>query len=255
MPHQPRIVQLGLVAAALMAADSCSRAVPEQQQTTGAADSVTFRVLYKAWGSGETAECNSDDWGWDSVTFRLAKGDTAAIGRGSFREVHLQLVRVFSPDSAWVSYRVGEMSVIGNPIGPWPIPQPGHPELDSIVISPRAVTFGTNTVDAGWYYRVRTVWPWPEPARKRVRMTTLFGKVVDATSGRLIPAARVVVLGTRIGALTDRTGRFTLTDVPVGIARLDACGGCYLKTHMDVITPSDSIVFRLSRRPGCTYPD
>lgn len=235
------------MAATLMAAGSCSRAVPEQQ-TTAAADSVTLRVLYKPWGNDETAECKGDEWGWDSVTFRVANG-------GETREVHLKVLRVLSADSVWVSYRVGEMSVIGSPIGPWPIPQPGHPELDSVLISHRAVTFGANTVDGGSYYRARTVWPWPEPVRRRVRTTTLFGKVIDATSGRLIPSARVVVLGTKIGALTDRTGRFALTDVPVGTARLDACGGCYLKTHMEVIAPADSLVFRLGRKPGCTYPD
>ena len=253
MRRHLRTVRLALAIALPIVVASCGRTAHDQQ--AAASDSITLRVFHKGWGNDETADCNSDDWGWDSVTFRMAKEDTVAAGRGAFREVHLSLVRAFTTDSVLVAYRPRELSIISSTEKPWPIRLDTIPTLDSVVISSHALTFGTNTVDGGWYYRVRTVAAWPEPRRKRVRTTTLVGKVLDATSGRLIPYARVVVLGTTIGDHTDRTGRFTLTEVPVGLARLDACAGCYLKTHTEVSAPSESLVIRLSRRPGCSYPD
>src|SRR5437763_1263239 len=87
MHRHLRTVHLGLAVALPILVASCGRIVRDQQ--AAASDSITLRVSHKGWGNDETAECNSDDWGWDSVTFRLAKGDTATIGRGSFREVHL----------------------------------------------------------------------------------------------------------------------------------------------------------------------
>src|SRR5688572_6468683 len=45
---------------------------------------------------------------------------------------------------------------------------------------------------------------------------TVRGRVTDATSGRPLADAQVVVAGTRIGGITSSTGEFTLTGVPTG---------------------------------------
>lgn len=236
---------------ALLVATSCQKTAPVEGQLP-ASDSIAVRVLYKGWGGEETAECISEDWGWDSLTWRLAAGSLATV-TGHARDVHFQLTRLLASDSAMLAYRPGEVfPVTGS--GPWPLARE-YPQLDSIVVSTRPTRFTTRTVDGGWYYSVRTVPSWPELVRKPDRTTTLFGKVVDATSGRSIYVARVVVLGTKVGVLTDRVGRFTLTGVPIGSVRLDACAGCYLKTHIEVHAPSDSLVIPLRRKPGCTYPD
>src|SRR5262245_989232 len=113
-----RPIGLALVVALQTVAASCGRVGHDQQQSA-ASDSITLRVFNKGCGSGETAECNSDEWGWDSVTVRLAKGDTAAIGRGSFSEVHLQLVRAMSADSVLVAYSPREISVVASTEKGW----------------------------------------------------------------------------------------------------------------------------------------
>jgi TonB-dependent SusC/RagA subfamily outer membrane receptor len=45
---------------------------------------------------------------------------------------------------------------------------------------------------------------------------TVRGRVTDASSGRGLPDAQVVVTGTRAGALTNASGEYTITAVPTG---------------------------------------
>ena len=45
---------------------------------------------------------------------------------------------------------------------------------------------------------------------------TVRGRVTDATTGRPLADAQVVVAGTRIGGISNSTGEFTLTGVPTG---------------------------------------
>ena len=51
---------------------------------------------------------------------------------------------------------------------------------------------------------------------------TVRGRVTDASTGRGIPDAQVVVAGTRVAAATNAEGQYTLTLVPVGTRSLTA---------------------------------
>jgi hypothetical protein len=246
MPRLARSLGPLLVAFSFTAA-ACNRTPPEQS-ATAASDSIAIRVLYKGWGNGETAECSGEEWGWDSVTWRLAPGNRAhVLERPPI--AHLRLKRILSPDSAVIWFKPFGMSPAdtGPPLNArWP---------DSVVISARPIRFESSSVDAGWYFLVHTVSVWPEPRRKPVRTATLVGRVVDVSSNRPLRYARVVVLGTTISESTDATGRFTLGHVPVGRVRLDVCAGCFVMTRLEVTAPTaDSLVVRLRLRPGCTHP-
>lgn len=55
------------------------------------------------------------------------------------------------------------------------------------------------------------------PAVLRAQGTaTIIGRVTDSTSGRALGAAQVIIEGTTLHTVTDSTGQFRLTGVPVG---------------------------------------
>lgn len=240
-----RVVAACLVAVAI----GCAR--PEHHGPLAVSDSVAVRVLYKAWGTGPS-DCDRDEWGWDSVTVRLAAKGTMGVPGFGGRRVELRLAKVISPDSAVVAYSTRDMVRLES-MSPAPIAI-GPLHEDSVVVSKSAVQFTTPSVDGGWYYRVRAVRPWQEPVPGQVHTTRLFGKVIDGTSGRLVPYASVFVLGTRIAGETDGSGRFVLNGVPAGVVRLNVCAFCYVQSRSEVRAPSDSLVIVLGRKPGCTFP-
>jgi TonB-dependent starch-binding outer membrane protein SusC len=45
---------------------------------------------------------------------------------------------------------------------------------------------------------------------------TIRGKVTEASSGRGLPDAQISVVGTRLGVLSQATGEYTISGVPVG---------------------------------------
>src|SRR5436190_20413358 len=51
---------------------------------------------------------------------------------------------------------------------------------------------------------------------------TVSGRVVDSITAQPVPGVRVSVVGSAIGALTDRDGRYTLASVPAGTVSLRA---------------------------------
>ena len=59
----------------------------------------------------------------------------------------------------------------------------------------------------------------------------VFGHVVDARTGEHIPFINLIVEGTRIGTITDVTGHFLLTNLPVGKHRLVVQGLGYKTTY------------------------
>ena len=54
------------------------------------------------------------------------------------------------------------------------------------------------------------------PATAESRTGVITGQILDASSGRPLADARVLITGTGIGQLTNAAGRFTLLNVPVG---------------------------------------
>src|SRR6266576_4357591 len=51
---------------------------------------------------------------------------------------------------------------------------------------------------------------------------TVSGRVVDSITTQPVPGVRVSVVGSALGALTDRDGRYTLASVPAGTVSLRA---------------------------------
>ncbi|MFL5616403.1 MAG: carboxypeptidase-like regulatory domain-containing protein [Gemmatimonadaceae bacterium] len=62
----------------------------------------------------------------------------------------------------------------------------------------------------------------PSVLRAQAATGTVRGRVTEGSGGRGIPEVQVTVTGTRIGALTNANGDFTLVAVPVGARPLEA---------------------------------
>jgi outer membrane receptor protein involved in Fe transport len=66
----------------------------------------------------------------------------------------------------------------------------------------------------------------------------IVGRVVDATSGRALPGAQVVIDGTMVGVLAGVEGRYSLLRVPSGAVAVQAVMiGYATKTITDVLVP------------------
>jgi hypothetical protein len=235
-------LHVALVAASLVGAGPV-------RQTTRAShairDSVTMRVMFKSWG-GEMDICNGPEWGWDSLTWRVRPGDPVGHTFSFFNSPPFRLGRALAADSVRLFFQHHVLALEGQPARAsstfgW----------DSVVVTTRPTAFRTiNVDDALMWFRLKVVSPWPEPRREPPATTTLRGSIVDDSTGCPIHhAARVVVVGTRLGAYTDSLGGFNISDVPVGQIGVDACAETYISTHIDTRVPGDSLAIRLRRDP------
>ncbi len=64
----------------------------------------------------------------------------------------------------------------------------------------------------------------------------VFGHVINAETGEHIPFINILVEGTRIGTITDASGHYLLTNLPVGEHRLVVQGLGYSTERVDVVT-------------------
>ena len=61
------------------------------------------------------------------------------------------------------------------------------------------------------------------PAQSQTMSTgTIEGRVLDARRGEFLEKSRITVEGTKLEVLTDATGNYRLTNVPVGSAKIVA---------------------------------
>lgn len=67
----------------------------------------------------------------------------------------------------------------------------------------------------------------------------VFGHIIDAETGEHIPFINILVEGTRIGTITDASGHYLLTNLPVGPHRLIVQGLGYQTTYKDFIAEAD----------------
>ncbi len=81
---------------------------------------------------------------------------------------------------------------------------------------------------------------------------TILGIVSESGTGRALPGASVVIVGTTLGTFTDGNGRFKITKVPVGVYEVQASfAGYHVETIKGVVVCSDCdvrVVFNL--KPG-----
>src|SRR5438309_906066 len=72
---------------------------------------------------------------------------------------------------------------------------------------------------------------------------TLRGRVTEGAGGRGIPEVQVTITGTRLGALTNQNGEFTLAAVPTGARTVEARRIGYQPVERNVtVTTGDNIV-------------
>ena len=62
----------------------------------------------------------------------------------------------------------------------------------------------------------------PTTLRAQAATGTVRGRITEGTGGRGIPEVQVTITGTRIGALTNQNGEFTLAAVPTGARTVEA---------------------------------
>jgi iron complex outermembrane recepter protein len=60
----------------------------------------------------------------------------------------------------------------------------------------------------------------------------VFGHVVDATTGEHLPFMNLIIKGTRIGTITDASGHYVLTNLPVGQHTIVVAGLGYAPTEV-----------------------
>lgn len=212
--------------------------------TAAPRDSVAVRVYYKEWG-GELESCTGLNWGWDSLTRRMASGDSISVGLYSVLRGHFTLGKVISPDSAWLAYPPSRLVWDSQGYKPSDYREPNW-----VLLTTRPAPFRTYGIrDAEGFYRVRLVMPWPEPSPKPVRTSILRGRVVDDSTGCAVFFCQVVVDWTKCTARTDTLGQFSLVGVPVGEAGVNACAPGWVTGHSAARVPGDAVVIRLRRDP------
>lgn len=205
-----------------------------------ASDSVTVRAMFR-WEGSNLEPCRlPEDWGWDSLTCRLAR-------RGAFPPngwtPYFAVTRILSKDSAWVAFS-------GVPHGSR-LSSRGFIVPESLLVSRTwSETFGTQVMDAEGWFRVRLVDPWPEPVRAPLKTARLVGRVEDDSTGCALFWSRLTIDGTKLGAFTDTLGHFEIADVPVGKISLNACATGYSWKHLELVVPDSALSLRLRRQPG-----
>lgn len=214
------------------------QAAPVEQHA--AIDSVTVRAMFR-WQGSDLEPCRlPEDWGWDSLTSRLAP--SGAFPPNGWTP-YFAVTRVLSRDSAWIAFS-------GVPQGSR-LSSRGFIVPESLLVSRLwSETFGTQVMDAEGWFRVRLVEPWPEPIRAPVKTARLVGRVEDDSTGCALFWCRLTIDGTKLGALTDTLGRFEIAEVPVGKVSLNACATGYSWEHVELVVPGSALTLRLRRQPG-----
>jgi len=72
----------------------------------------------------------------------------------------------------------------------------------------------------------------PENPQRRPTDANIFGHVLDEGTGEHLPFVNLLIKGTRIGTITDATGHYLLTNLPVGKHTLIAQGLCFETTEV-----------------------
>jgi hypothetical protein len=210
-----------------------------------APDSVALRLFSKLLVDDRDV-CTTENWGWDSLTRRLAPGDSLASEFLLDRlGAQFTLGRIVAPDSAWLRYprcRLESLATYTEEASVW----------DSVLVTTtRPADFqqatATGIMDTVMWFRVRLVRPWPEAPPLARRITVLRGRVVNDATGRGVARCQVVVDGTHCSTYTDSLGVFVLRDVPVGAVGVLACARGLTWEHVDVQAPDDSVIIRLQR--------
>ena len=257
-----------LFVVAVVLAVACGLAAPAARQSNGgsskrgrpvaerrsrgpgaAPDSVALRLFSKLLVD-ERDICTTENWGWDSLTRRLAPGGSVANDLLDRLGAQFTLGRIMTPDSAWLRYPRCRLMSLASYTEEAPV-------WDSVLVTTRSTDFQNATaagvVDTVMWFQVRLVRPWPEPPPLRRRTTTLRGRVLDDSTGRGIAHCQVVVDGTHCSAYTDTLGVFVLRGVPVGAIGVLACARGLSWEHVDVHAPVDSVIIRLQRLDTRTF--
>jgi len=83
----------------------------------------------------------------------------------------------------------------------------------------------------------------PSSLRAQAATGTVRGRITEGSGGRGIPEVQVTITGTRIGALTNQNGEFTLATVPTGARTVEARRIGYQPVERNItVTTGDNIV-------------
>jgi len=83
----------------------------------------------------------------------------------------------------------------------------------------------------------------PSSLRAQAATGTVRGRITEGSGGRGIPEVQVTITGTRIGALTNQNGEFTLAAVPTGARTVEARRIGYQPVERNItVTTGDNIV-------------
>jgi hypothetical protein len=86
----------------------------------------------------------------------------------------------------------------------------------------------------------------------------ISGRLVVRDRALPLPFANIIVLGTRLGALSDETGSFVLSGVPIGPQRLECQAIGYERDTMDVIVRQGAPIYvtiAVPAQPGTLEPE
>ena len=227
--------------------------VGRERRFDPARDSITVRAYFKSWGPFHLPEADVE-WHPDSGTVRLrAPGDITFQTRIGFGESwDFPLVRVLSPESAWVRTDRGL-----RPLGRWS--WRSDPQPDSILITRDVRWWSTISFDGGTFVGLRMVPEWTSrraSSDTRLRTHSIVGRVVDAMTGRPcrppwgergkgLPTANLREAWGTASTDADSLGYFKLRGLREGWMKLNVSAVGYAFASRIVRVPADTLIVRL----------
>jgi iron complex outermembrane recepter protein len=82
-----------------------------------------------------------------------------------------------------------------------------------------------------WLFTIASLYATDIPQRQTTD-ANVFGHIVDAKTGEHLPFVNLIIKGTRIGTMTDASGHYILTNLPVGEHTLVVAGMGYEQTEV-----------------------
>ena len=225
-----------------MLASGCGHNLP---WASSAPDSVTVRLWYKN-ASQSRGPTYDPEWGWDSLTVRVAAGDPIPPwDHRPWPPRSFRMGRLFRSDSTELIVDRGQFTPGKSPgWDSWPyFAQPPAGTFDTLALTRRLMDL--HSPRGGSWRRIALVNEHEPPAPQGRDTCIVSGRVINVKTGRGGRWQTVAVLRTKLAAMTDTSGYFALHGVPAGGIQLMVRAAPGYRLVVDVKAPAESVLIRV----------